>query len=207
VLFPIRLARNSRKDTKKCTTQQGSMDVTMPATALNPFPSVASVSYTYTICFDNNGNATISYRNVDAVPNIFPHPLFDHWSSLPSPTVEQAIDEYTINAANKVEDILTQQFFANYPNAQILESRYYRALCYTTCMFLKEGVATAARTTCGDKCCKRVRIWSKNPNGPALTQESFETNGGVCAGGTSSPCQNPIVVTSICSHECAPRFD
>ena len=196
------------KEQKNCTTTDGSIDVNMPATILNPFPSVATVAYTRTICFDAKGNATISYRNVEALPNQFPHPIFTNWGNLSSPTLDEAIDEYTIRAANIAENILTTQFLQDFPKVKILESRYYRGLCYTTCIFLKEGKPVTARTTCGDKCCKRVRIWSNTPNVPQLSQKYYETKGGVCAGSNQVPCvENVIVVTSVCSHDCEPRLD
>lgn len=135
--------------------------------------------------------------------------MLDYWSTLSSPKLEEAIDEYTRLASNKMEDMMTKDFFIKNPKTTILESRYFKGLCYTTCIFKdKDGTLKSATTSCGDRCCKRLKIWKNNPKtGPVLIQKTFDVEGSpTCIGNSQPPCENAIKVTEICSHECNPRL-
>ena len=199
------------KDVPGCVTKDftiiDNVTVDMPATVKNPLKTVAILTFKMTVCFDKSGNVTISYRNVIASNrDYFPvDKLVEYWSTLSSPALEEAIEEYTNVAANKMETMMTTQFLKDNLNIDVLESRYFKGLCYITCIYKDtDGILKTAKTACGDKCCKRVRKINRKPKGDSYTvllTEYFET-GGNCIGAIEKPCTNAIKITNICEHSC-----
>ena len=183
--------------------------INMPATVKNPLNTIAIVTFTRTVCFDpSSGNATVSYRNVIASSS--GGDVEGYWATLNSPALDEAVNEYYNIAANKMENMMTTKFLQENPDIDVFESRYFKGLCYITCIYKDaDGTLKSAKTSCGDKCCKRVRKINRKPKGNSYTvllTEYFET-GGNCIGNTEVPCKNAIKVTSICNHFCTGEGD
>jgi hypothetical protein len=204
------------KDGGGCSTTEvtaaDNVTIDMPATPLNPVHTVAILTFKMTICRNANGTiASISYRDVQATNrDVLPEDLLlMHWATLNSPILDEAIDQYQVWAATRMENIMTAAFLANNPDVEVFESRYFRGLCYTTCIFKVGEVLKTAKTTCGDKCCKRVKTYHKNPDNPIALlagKEYFET-GATCLGNPQPPCENAIKITSGCTHQCSPETE
>ncbi|MFZ4544580.1 MAG: hypothetical protein ACOYOA_11055 [Saprospiraceae bacterium] len=133
--------------------------------------------------------------------------VYTHWTTLSSPTLDEAIDEYEILAASRMENMMTAIFFAAHPTLTVVESRYYRGLCYLTCILDIGGTLSTERTTCGDKCCLRTRVYTNQSTHIDVENDGYSETEGECLGNEQPPCnENVVKITENCQHDCDPPF-